>query len=209
MNKKSKFFSVVLFLVFLNFASYTYADITPLDGVDFNVPMVNYTNGSWSLGWEFTPKYNVTADKLGFYDDYRNGLTESHKVGLFDMNKNLLRYTIVDNSNPWGVLNDGYFFKWNGIKPIDLIAGEHYVVAAVTGSENYTWNPYDFTEKWATYITERESPGNALIYPENTYGITGIFGPNIGVTPEPSSIILFGIGLSSMFFIKRKNFLKK
>ncbi|HHD64878.1 MAG TPA: hypothetical protein ENK96_11095 [Desulfobulbaceae bacterium] len=46
--------------------------------IDFTDVTTNFTNGSWSLGFEFTTNEDIYVTSLGFYDDYRDGLTESH-----------------------------------------------------------------------------------------------------------------------------------
>jgi hypothetical protein len=60
----------------------------------------NFTNNDWSLGFEFTVNSPVFVTQLGFYDDWQNGLTETHDVGIYDAAQNLLVSTTVSPSDP-------------------------------------------------------------------------------------------------------------
>jgi hypothetical protein len=42
--------------------------------MDFTTPTIDFTNDTWSLGWEFNVLNPVTVTALGFYDD----------LGIFD-----------------------------------------------------------------------------------------------------------------------------
>ena len=188
-------------------------EIAAGDGVTFMnpEPTNDISTGNWSLGWEFTPKVNTVANLLGFYDAGHDGLSESHQVGLFDINGNLLRSTTVTNADPYGMPtldhpNDGYWFKWREMDqgPIVLTAGEQYVLAAVTGTELYTHGPADFTEHWATFIQARyhDPAGSGLLDSPNVTepGFTAYFGPNIGAAvPEPSTFALLGLGAFALY----------
>src|SRR5436309_3045285 len=68
--------------------------------IDFTSPTANYTNGSWSLGWEFTVNQAIDVTSVGFYDDQRNGLTAGHPVGIFDAATNLLASATVAPGDP-------------------------------------------------------------------------------------------------------------
>src|SRR5438477_208503 len=45
----------------------------------------DYTQRSYTLGWRFTAKTNAVVTALGLYDDQKNGLTQSHPVGIYDV----------------------------------------------------------------------------------------------------------------------------
>lgn len=182
------------------------AAISPYAAVDFT-QITNASATNWNLGWWFTPKDDITAGLLGFFDAGRDGLAESHAVGLFDATGTLLRTATVTDSDPWGVLGDGYLFKWHTMDqgPISLVAGENYAVMAVTGnSDAYTWNPSDFVENWATFLGSAYSESGILEAPTLSDGNVGYFGPNIGVVPEPSTIILLGLGAGALVVLRRR-----
>ena len=53
--------------------------------VDFSSVTVDYSFGdTYSVGFDFSTNAPVTINKLGFYDDGKNGLSANHDVGIFD-----------------------------------------------------------------------------------------------------------------------------
>jgi uncharacterized delta-60 repeat protein len=93
----------------------------------------DYTQGSYTLGWRFTAKTNAKVTALGFYDDKKNGLTQSHPVGIYDVQtRQLLASTTVLPSDPLTG-----FFRYHSISPVTLVAGRDYYVMALTWSEHY------------------------------------------------------------------------
>jgi hypothetical protein len=152
---------------------------TGVAAVDFTSPTENFTNGAWSLGFEFTTNTAVTVTALGFFDGGQDGLAESHDVGIFDGVGNLLVSGTVTN----GSALDGWFrYVW--VTPTVLPAGAMYRIAAATGSENYTWDPTDFTVNPSiTYIGDRYVASTTLAFPtEGPSEAAGYFGPNFKLT---------------------------
>jgi len=104
--------------------------------IDFSLPVNEATWGNFCLGFEFTTKSDVTVTHLGFYDNLKDGLTESHAVGLFDASGRLLVSGAVKPGDPL----EGWF-RHTSVVTATLPAGRTFVIASVTGSEQYTWQP--------------------------------------------------------------------
>jgi hypothetical protein len=137
--------------------------------------MNDFTNRSWNLGWQFNLLAPIDVTALGFYDDGANGLTESHAVGIFSSAGSLIVSATVQPGDP---LSD--WWRFASISPVLLPAGEGYRIAAITGSENYTWGPAGFgTGPGVVFVTDRYSTSGALAFPtQSDGGTTGYFGPN-------------------------------
>ncbi|HEY9700408.1 MAG TPA: PTPA-CTERM sorting domain-containing protein [Trichocoleus sp.] len=152
----------------------------------------NFNQGQWSLGFEFTANNNISVKSLGFYDDLKNDLTESHAVGIFDSLGNLL---VSGTVNPGDTL-DGWF-RYSSVAPTLLQAGQNYFVAATTGSENYTWDVLGFTvDPNITFIRDAYAGSSMLVFPSGGPSVAnGYFGPNFqfDATPVPTPALLPGL----------------
>jgi hypothetical protein len=166
--------------------------------VDFTSVNNNFTNGAWSLGWRFTVGADpITVSSLGFYDDFKDGLTERHDVGIYTEFGKLLASTTVTTADP--LTN---FFRYHDITALTLDANTTYRIAAETGGENYTWNTNGFkVDPSITYRDSRYTLSNTLVFPTDTDDAIGYFGPNFNLAPqvpEPATITLIGIGIAGM-----------
>ncbi len=170
--------------------------------ITFTAPTIDYTNGSWSLGFEFETNRAITVGSLGFYDDSKNDLTQSHDVGIFDSTGNLLvSGTVVPGSTLVG------WFRYVPVTATLLPAGQIFRIAAVTGSEKYTWDPTGFaTDPAITYLRDRWIAGSTLTFPTSTDNLAGggYFGPNFDTVPEPASVLLIGSGLTGLALLRRR-----
>lgn len=187
--------------------------------VNFSAPTTNFTNGSWSLGFQFTTKKAVNVTSLGFYDDFQNGLTQTHDVGIFDNIGNLLVQGTVKPGDPL----DG-FFRYTSVQSTALKAGGTFFIAAVTGSESYTFNPTGFSvNPNIAFVSSAFRFSNTLVFPgtipgslptgvnsstQNSDSNLGYFGPNFQaeeVVAVPTPALLPGlIGLGLGAWRKRK-----
>jgi hypothetical protein len=143
----------------------------------------DYYQGSYSLGWSFTANAAIQVTQLGFYDDQKNGLTQSHPVGIYDMQtKALLVQATVSPSDPL----TGYFRYVALPQPLALTAGHNYVIMANVGSEKYlAFSSIDVTWTVAPAITYQASAVNyanpaatTLLFADTFTRSAGDFGPN-------------------------------
>jgi len=171
------------------------ASATP--GIEFSAPGYIGTNNTWSLGYSFqVGNSDLAVTGLGFFDDYGDGLTESHAVGIYDSSFNLVTSGTVTNSDALS----GHFryTKGSGI----LMAGQTYQVVAVTGSENYTWDPAGFTvSPDITFLNDVYTQSSTLVpgY-SSSGGVNGWFGANFEyqAVPEPMTMAVLGLGALGM-----------
>lgn len=185
--------------------SITPANAASFTAVDFSASTIDTTNGAWSLGFQFTTHKAVNITALGFYDDLKNDLTQTHDVGIFDDIGNLL---IKGTVKPGDSL-DG-FFRYTAVQTTQLQAGRTFFIAATTGSENYTFNPTGFSvNPNITFMSSAFRLSNTLLFPgaapsniQTSDANKGYFGPNfkadeVTAVPTPTllpGLIGFGLG---------------
>ena len=151
--------------------------------MDFAAPGGLYTDTSYSQGFEFDALQPITVTALGIFDDGMNGFAESHDVGIFSSSGTLLASTTVVSTNQL----IGYF-RYQQIPPVDLPAASGYRVAAVTGTERYTWSPSGTTTNaLIRFVGDRYTPYTTnLVFPTRTDYRVGYFGANFLLTPSTS-----------------------
>lgn len=186
-------------------------------GVDFTAP-VDFTNGSWSLGWSFTVLNPFTVTALGFYDAGKDGLTESHDVGIFSSTGTLLTSVTVTNSDPLTS-----FWRFASITPFSLGVGT-YVIAGVTGSESYPLQSPGGTvfSSDISYGTDWYTASGTLVFPtgssatdaSNAAWLAANFigdTPNHAeaVVPEPATMTLLASGLVGLAASARRKRIKR
>ena len=178
--------------------------------------VTEFHNGlDYTYGSVFVPTGNLIVSDLGYFNPTA-GMTDSHWVGLYDSEGNLLAQTTV-NSN--STLNGHFLF--NSIVPVTLTSGNQYVIDAVGGTvDDYAYNANGFftdaNVAWAahnwvsnggqnftgTSDTPDDLINNGFFGGNFIYGGEGITGG--GSAPEPASFVLFGTGLLVAGLIRRR-----
>lgn len=168
----------------------------------------DYTQGSYSLGWRFTAKHDLQVTELGFYDDGKNGLTESHRVGIYDVGTKqlLVSATVVPTDPLTG------FFRYHPITPTTLPGGRDYYVLAVTGTERYAVGVSDLVvDSGISFVgfavNYENSDTQELLYPDTEEaGFNGDFGPSFKISNAnlPSAAVdmpeLTGVDVNDGYF---------
>jgi Domain of unknown function (DUF4082)/PEP-CTERM motif len=163
----------------------------------------NFTNGPWTLGFEFSPTANVNVTALGSY--FPTGATDVHGVTIWDTSGNPLATTTVTGTGTEG-------FDFTTISSLLLLAGTNYIIGATTLADNYAFTgPPTFTvDPGINYLGHYEisCAGVTPCFPLpdtsfNDFGANFQFAPAV---PEPSSIILVmgGILVFGLFWRLKK-----
>lgn len=161
--------------------------------------------GGGTIGWSFTVAGidDLPLTHLGYYDLNADGLGESHEVGVWDDEGELLISATVSPADT--LLNSFRYTPLVGTFILDH--GRTYVIGAYH-TENvdnylssygraplasYTLNPL------IVYESGRISFGPDFVEPILDTGVIGRFGPNfqfLAPAPEPGTALLLGLALA-------------
>ncbi len=174
-----------------------------------NFPAFNGTNQT--IGWSFTANDNLSVTALGFYDQTPgNPLSQSHLVGLWTSDGNLLASTTVQTTSP---LTGS--FRYQDITSVNLLAGMSYVIgAAITSpfSDIYTVPASVNTAPEITLTSSaRNGSSQGFSFPSTLTAGNGRIGPNFKfdvvtqAVPEPTSLIgILGLGAFGITSLRKR-----
>jgi hypothetical protein len=156
-------------------------------------------NQGFTMGVRFDTNQSIMIDSLGVLDVGSNGLGASHDVGLWDASGNLLRSATV-LAGTESTLQDG--FRFESIAPVQLAAGETFIVAAYYGDEVISGDKlYETTPTAHPAISLNSvtmfAKGGSLEFPDQ---ISFDFRSTAGFTfvPEPTTALLLMAGLAGL-----------
>ncbi len=160
-----------------------------------------FTNGSFTLGFEFSPTEDITVTALG--DFFPSGSTLTQGVSLWTAGGTLLATTQVTGQG----VSQGQGFDFSAIAPVVLTAGQDYVVGGTTQTDPYYCcnNPgAGNLGPFITYITHAEvgAAGNTPSFPSGQYPSFSDFGGNFQYTavPEPATWAMMIVGFGGLAF---------
>ncbi len=190
---KKVILTVIVTLLLMN-ASVVWAEIFPAlelerNGSGYTIPGNNRTHG-----WEFSVSEDLAVVGLGIFDLFDDGLDFSHEIGIW--NSGQLVYSTTIPAGTEGILIDQ--FRYIEIDPLWLMDGETYVIGNTTPGDPFVGNDSLATITTISPIAYERT----LISPSDsgfslpTMVVDSFYrlGPNFLVIPEPTTLLLFGLG---------------
>ena len=161
----------------------------------------NDPNDGFTMGVRFEPNQIIIIDSLGVLDVNGNGLGVARDVGLWDaFGTPIASVTVMAGTG--STLQDG--FRFASITPVQLAAGEEFIVAAYyavgsPGGKLFETTPTpDFAIAFDESVTMFVA-GDSLAFPttENSnFRSTANF--TFTIVPEPTTALLLTAGLAGL-----------
>lgn len=142
----------------------------------------NAANSGATFGWQFTVNSSIQVNALGFFDSGQDGIASGGaQVGIFDSGTNLLASATV----PAGIvapLVDQW--RYVAIAPLQLLAGQTYVIAGFSSIEVFVTNSLSLTVDPAITYNGGRAGAGVFVFPAISTGPNvGPFGPNFDFGP--------------------------
>jgi len=179
---------------------------SPIGDIRWNDGDVNGT-----LGYSFTVNSDFLTKQLGFFDSGALGLTNSHAVGLWDVNGTLLA-SVTIGAGLTAPIADG--FRWANLSTTALLtAGNTYTLggtliandADLMGISATINTP--FTLGQTSLYHDNVGTDTTLRLPDVSFAqVSGFYGPNLAGSPVPipSAGWLLGSGLVGLIGLRRR-----
>lgn len=78
---------------------------------------MTWASANATVGWSFRPGCPIRAVELEFYDAGRNGLANSHRVGIWDSGGNLLREAVIRGGSNLEPMQSTTLGRWRASIP--------------------------------------------------------------------------------------------
>jgi hypothetical protein len=193
------------------FGCFTARSVTAAEllGVDFTSAGSLETDSSYSLGYQFIAKSNLTVSGLAAWDQDQDGFAQPQQVGLWDARQTLMSSAFVESNDP--LVGTGGW-RAQSITPVTLQAGSTYYVAS-QGGEGFTWFVKGLAVDGSiTFVQDAfhfngSTANTPLAFPDNTLGLNAedggaYFGGNIVLSssrvPEPGTLALSVLSLAGL-----------
>lgn len=182
--------------------------LTAASALDFSLGGGHLENHavSYTLGWEFSIEQPITVTHLRLFDLGRDGLVESHRIGIWTINGPDLG-PFVEGIVPAGptALLDGSF-RYTQIPTVILQPGSYVIGGVYVPGSLDSWAAEVSevtTDPHITFVSPRWTRlvGSELRYPRIAGAPNSYFGPNFQFEPIPERSATALLSLSSIAWV--------